>query len=104
MAESRWGVCLALSGGTADLPPCGGDARQGREGCCPADISELSMKSLVIGGSGQRGVPSHPSLSCRTSPPQGGRLAASTLALTPPAGSAGRSLPGGDRGSRDMAP
>ncbi|MDX8440575.1 GcrA cell cycle regulator [Mesorhizobium australafricanum] len=24
---------------TANLPPCGGDAREGRGGCCPADVS-----------------------------------------------------------------
>ncbi|TPI75025.1 GcrA cell cycle regulator [Mesorhizobium sp. B2-8-9] len=29
----------------ANLPPCGGDARQGRGGCCPADMSVYAIPS-----------------------------------------------------------
>ncbi|RUU58320.1 hypothetical protein EOD04_29160, partial [Mesorhizobium sp. M2C.T.Ca.TU.009.01.2.1] len=31
---------------TANLPPCGGDARQGREGCCPASLSVGYMRGV----------------------------------------------------------
>ncbi|AZO58479.1 GcrA cell cycle regulator [Mesorhizobium sp. M1A.F.Ca.IN.020.30.1.1] len=30
---------------TANLPPCGGDARQGRGGCCPANLSAVELST-----------------------------------------------------------
>lgn len=33
------------SAGTADLPRCGGDAREGRGGCCPADLSVYGVSA-----------------------------------------------------------
>ncbi|RVD55584.1 GcrA cell cycle regulator [Mesorhizobium sp. M2D.F.Ca.ET.185.01.1.1] len=39
-ALSRYAELVEGAGGaTADLPPCGGDVRQDRGGCCPADVS-----------------------------------------------------------------
>ncbi|RWA63814.1 MAG: hypothetical protein EOQ27_11975 [Mesorhizobium sp.] len=65
---------------TANLPPCGGDARQGRGGCegTPTFPNPLAGNNHLLKVqrfpvdtlAGQ-----HPPLSCRTSPPQGGRLA-----------------------------
>ncbi|RWP38244.1 MAG: hypothetical protein EOR03_01825 [Mesorhizobium sp.] len=67
------------AGEAADLPPCGGDARQGRGGYCPSDLSTDYSHALRLfpvgnGLKSRGGDPSHPPLSCRTSPPQGGRL------------------------------
>ncbi|WP_292387689.1 hypothetical protein [Mesorhizobium sp.] len=41
---------------TANLPPCGGDARQGRGGCCPASLSILGSPTFIlsVNRSGQR--------------------------------------------------
>ncbi|PBC03055.1 hypothetical protein CK220_17840 [Mesorhizobium sp. WSM3860] len=72
---------LAKAPVTSNLPPCGGDVRQDRGGCEGTPGFERSRShnrcflggqhSLVATSAGQ-----HPPLSCRTSPPQGGRLAA----------------------------
>jgi hypothetical protein len=35
-------------GEAADLPPCGGDARQGRGGCCPSDLSTNYSHTLRL--------------------------------------------------------
>ncbi|AZO70691.1 MAG: hypothetical protein EOQ32_16040 [Mesorhizobium sp.] len=71
---------LAEAPATADLPPCGGDVRQDRGGCEGTPSYQLAVgdsvpllkveRSPVATLAGQ-----HPPLSCRTSPPQGGRLA-----------------------------
>ncbi|TPI38819.1 hypothetical protein FJ414_11025 [Mesorhizobium sp. B3-1-6] len=69
---------LAKPSATANLPPCGGDVRQDRGGCEGTPAFKLPhshashflrvQRSLVATPAGQ-----HPPLSCRTSPPQGGR-------------------------------
>ncbi|TIX46428.1 MAG: hypothetical protein E5V36_01410 [Mesorhizobium sp.] len=35
-------------GEAADLAPCGGDARQGRGGCCPSDLSTNRSPALRL--------------------------------------------------------
>ncbi|RWK69831.1 MAG: hypothetical protein EOR56_05155 [Mesorhizobium sp.] len=73
-------VMLAKAFVTADLPPCGGDVRQDRggwEGSPTFDVSHSHLGTRL--GAWQQFVDrlagQHPPLSCRTSPPQGGRSA-----------------------------
>ncbi|TGS71966.1 hypothetical protein EN844_03090 [Mesorhizobium sp. M3A.F.Ca.ET.201.01.1.1] len=71
---------LAKAPVTADLPPCGGDVRQDRGWCEGTPTSELDvLHSLDLQiaqlSSFDMLAGQHPPLSCRTSPPQGGRLA-----------------------------
>ncbi|RUW87825.1 hypothetical protein EOA19_32210, partial [Mesorhizobium sp. M7A.F.Ca.US.010.02.1.1] len=55
-------------------PPCGGDARQGRGGAVPPTCQLIVAVPSVFGWvtDAESSDPSHPPLSCRTSPPQGG--------------------------------
>ena len=72
--DTKWAKALV----TANLPPCGGDVRQDRGGwegsptsqSIPIDKQLRTSPQLADRPEGQ-----HPPLSCRTSPPQGGRLA-----------------------------
>src|SRR5206468_3563865 len=38
---------LAKAEATSDLPPCGGDARQGRGGCCPSEFRSLCAPPIT---------------------------------------------------------
>jgi hypothetical protein len=70
--------------GTADLPPRGGDARQGRGGRCPAGLSvssDMLQRAACKGHIPRSRDPSRPPLACRPSPPRGGdHLLSSRLA------------------------
>src|SRR5690348_12451375 len=65
---------VRAAGDAANLPPCGGDARQGRGACCPAGVAPMCCNAASIEHRILQGrVPSHPlSVLPDISPEKGG--------------------------------